>query len=179
MVFFNLHTNIISIKKSDVDILILLVYIDDVLITSSFEQQIHDVKHFLDVAFTIEDLGPAKFFLGLEIVRCSAGISVRQHNYVRDVIHDVNLISCESANTPLPLGVKLCAHDSSPLHEVLTDIWWVVCYTLALRDLILLSVINSSANLSTNQGRFTWMQPFIWFVIFERNSRSGPLLSSV
>ncbi|KAL0451846.1 UNVERIFIED_CONTAM: Retrovirus-related Pol polyprotein from transposon RE1 [Sesamum latifolium] len=111
------HEHCLFIKKSDVGILMLLVYVDDVLITGSSDQQIIDVKNFLDDAFTIKNLGPAKFFLGLEIVRCSAGISVTQHKYITDIIHDVNLTSCTPAHTPLPLGVKFSTEDSSPLHD--------------------------------------------------------------
>ncbi|KAL0462800.1 UNVERIFIED_CONTAM: Retrovirus-related Pol polyprotein from transposon RE1 [Sesamum latifolium] len=80
------HEHCLFIKKSDVGILILLVYVDDVLITSSSDQQLLEVKNFLDATFTIKDLGLAKFFLGLEIVRCSVGIFVTQHKYIRDII---------------------------------------------------------------------------------------------
>ncbi|KAL0372319.1 UNVERIFIED_CONTAM: Retrovirus-related Pol polyprotein from transposon RE1 [Sesamum calycinum] len=47
----------------------LIVYVDDVLITCPSEDKITEIKHFLNTAFTIKDLGHAKYFLGLEIAR--------------------------------------------------------------------------------------------------------------
>ncbi|KAK4399651.1 Retrovirus-related Pol polyprotein from transposon RE1 [Sesamum angolense] len=47
----------------------LIVYVDDVLITCPSEDKITEIKHFLDTAFIINDLGHAKYFLGLEIAR--------------------------------------------------------------------------------------------------------------
>ncbi|KAL0287825.1 UNVERIFIED_CONTAM: Retrovirus-related Pol polyprotein from transposon RE1 [Sesamum angustifolium] len=69
----------------------LLVYVDDVLITSSSEEEITKVKSFLDSAFTIKDLGPAKYFLALEIARSVAGTSITQHKFIPDIISDAGL----------------------------------------------------------------------------------------
>ncbi|KAL0401780.1 UNVERIFIED_CONTAM: Retrovirus-related Pol polyprotein from transposon RE1 [Sesamum latifolium] len=43
---------------------------------------------FLDVEFTIKDLGFAKYFLGLEIIHSTAGLAVSQHKYTRDIMQD-------------------------------------------------------------------------------------------
>ncbi|KAL0430968.1 UNVERIFIED_CONTAM: Retrovirus-related Pol polyprotein from transposon RE1 [Sesamum radiatum] len=93
-------------------------YVDDVLITGPSEIEIAKVKHYLDSEFTIKDLGPANYFLGLEITRCSAGTSITQHKYVRDIIQDAGLTNCKHTNTPLPVGVKLTAAHVS---DFLTD----------------------------------------------------------
>ncbi|KAL0446351.1 UNVERIFIED_CONTAM: Retrovirus-related Pol polyprotein from transposon RE1 [Sesamum latifolium] len=74
-------------------ILILLVNVDDILLTGPSEAEITEVKCFLDSEFTIKDVGHAKYFLGLEITRCAA------------------------VSTPLPLSVKLSDHDGDPLPD--------------------------------------------------------------
>ncbi|KAL0312687.1 UNVERIFIED_CONTAM: Retrovirus-related Pol polyprotein from transposon RE1 [Sesamum radiatum] len=98
-------------------LLILLVYVDDVLITGPSITQIERVKSYLDAEFTIKDLGPAKYFLGLEIARSTAGTSVTQHKYVCDIIQDMNLQDCKPVATPLPLGLKLSSYDDKPLTD--------------------------------------------------------------
>lgn len=51
----------------------LVVYVDDILVTSSCLESILKVKAYLHDLFTIKDLGDAKFFLGLELTRTSLG----------------------------------------------------------------------------------------------------------
>ncbi|KAL0405284.1 UNVERIFIED_CONTAM: Retrovirus-related Pol polyprotein from transposon RE1 [Sesamum latifolium] len=100
--------------KDTTDVLFaLLVYVDDVLLTHSSEAQIAVVKRYLDSAFTIKDLGPAKYFLSLEIDRTVVGTSVTQHKFIRDIICDTGLRSAKPVLTPLPTGVKLSAFDST------------------------------------------------------------------
>ncbi|KAL0362338.1 UNVERIFIED_CONTAM: Retrovirus-related Pol polyprotein from transposon RE1 [Sesamum calycinum] len=73
----------------------------------SNESLISPVKDYLHKLFTIKDMGPAKYFLGLEIARSSAGTSVTQQKYIRDLIVDAGPEHAKSAITPLPLGLKL------------------------------------------------------------------------
>lgn len=51
----------------------LLVYVDDILLTGSCEDDIQHVKKYLQSLFTIKDLGNAKYFLGIEIARTEHG----------------------------------------------------------------------------------------------------------
>ncbi|KAL0340275.1 UNVERIFIED_CONTAM: Retrovirus-related Pol polyprotein from transposon RE2 [Sesamum radiatum] len=59
------HDYCLIIKHSDSPFLALLVYVDDILLTGSSTTNIDAVKTYLDRLFTIKDLGPAKYFLGL------------------------------------------------------------------------------------------------------------------
>ena len=54
----------------------LLVYVDDVLITSDSMQVGADLKVLLDRQFKLKDLGDLKFFLGLEGSRSKEGINL-------------------------------------------------------------------------------------------------------
>ncbi|KAL0387818.1 UNVERIFIED_CONTAM: Retrovirus-related Pol polyprotein from transposon RE1 [Sesamum radiatum] len=111
------HENCLFIKHSTAGLLIFLVYVDDVLLTGPSEHQILDVKWFLDLEFTIKDMGLAKYFLGLEIAQCVAGLSITQHKYVQNIFQDTGLTSCRPASTHLPLAVKLSSHDTAALQD--------------------------------------------------------------
>ncbi|KAI5342445.1 hypothetical protein L3X38_010320 [Prunus dulcis] len=48
---------------------VILLYVDDMIITGNDDDVIQDLKHFLGTCFKIKDLGPLKYFLGVEIAR--------------------------------------------------------------------------------------------------------------
>ncbi|KAK4394268.1 Retrovirus-related Pol polyprotein from transposon RE1 [Sesamum angolense] len=101
----------------ELGLLVILVYVDDLLLTGCSKSLINEVKVYLDDAFTIKDLGYAKYFLGLEIAHSSAGTSVTQHKYVRDIITDAGLENCRPVSTPLPVGLNLTSHAQPALAD--------------------------------------------------------------
>ncbi|KAL0428623.1 UNVERIFIED_CONTAM: Retrovirus-related Pol polyprotein from transposon RE1 [Sesamum latifolium] len=111
------HDYCLFFKDTAAGLHVLLIYVDDVLITCASVTEIDHIKQFLHSEFTIKDLGPAKYFLGLEIARSAAGTSVTQHKFIRDIIQDAGLVNAKPTLTPLPLGLKLSSHNS----PVLTD----------------------------------------------------------
>lgn len=92
----------------------LLVYVDDVLITGPDESKIQEVKQFLDAAFTIKDMGPAKFFLGMEIARLAEGIYISQRKYIIDILRDTCMLDSSPVSTPLPGGLVFVSEDQDP-----------------------------------------------------------------
>jgi len=71
--------------------LVVLVYVDDILITGSDGGGIVSVKAALHKAFTIKDLGEARYFLEVEISRSAKGILVNQKKYILDILLDAGL----------------------------------------------------------------------------------------
>lgn len=87
---------------------------DDVLVTETCEANILATKLFLDAQFTIKDLGPAKFFLGLQNDHSSSGRYSSQCKYIQVFfIRDVKLTNAKPATTPLPRGMRLISNDDS------------------------------------------------------------------
>lgn len=63
-----------------------LVYVDDNLVVSNSDVMIRSFVEGLQNHFKLRDLGPAKYFLGLEIARSSKGISVCQRKYILELL---------------------------------------------------------------------------------------------
>ena len=61
-------------KGSGDSFVALLVYVDGIIITSPNARVVDSVKGFLHSQFKLKDLGPLKYFIGLEIAHSSAGI---------------------------------------------------------------------------------------------------------
>lgn len=78
------HT--LFIKYSDGVLLGVLVYVDDILIVSNKDDAVVDFINELQSYFKLRNLGPAKYFLGLEIARTEAGISICQRKYTLELL---------------------------------------------------------------------------------------------
>jgi hypothetical protein len=57
---------------------IVLIYVDDIIITRNNDSAIQNIKLFLQKQFHIKDLGKLKYFLELEVARSKAGIVISQ-----------------------------------------------------------------------------------------------------
>ncbi|CAM8953582.1 unnamed protein product [Rhodiola kirilowii] len=75
------------------EFLILLVYVDDVIITGTSITRINHDKAFIHDAFQIKDLGTLKYFLGLEVARASTGIFINQRKYALDLLAETGFLA--------------------------------------------------------------------------------------
>nr|GEZ19608.1 hypothetical protein [Tanacetum cinerariifolium] len=94
-----------------------LVYVDDVLITGNCTAEILSLKAALHNKFTIKDLGLAKYFLGIEICRTSAGTYLNQRKYILDLLTDKGLTAAKPKEFPLPTQLKLSHNKENSLKD--------------------------------------------------------------
>lgn len=87
--------------------LALLVYVDDIVITGNNVDEIEKFKGFLKSKFMIKDLGPLKYFLGIEVLDNKDGICLSQRKYCLDLLSDYGLLACKPAATPMQQNVSL------------------------------------------------------------------------
>ena len=85
----------------------LLVYVDDIVITGNNVDEIEKFKSFLNSKFMIKDLGPLKYFLGIEVLDNDIGLCLSQRKYCLDLLHEYGLLACKPAATPLQQNVVL------------------------------------------------------------------------
>ena len=65
--------------SKDGKIAILIVYVDDIVLTGSDKEELERLKRRLAEEFEIKDLGALKYFLGMEFATSKEGIFVNQH----------------------------------------------------------------------------------------------------
>ncbi|GJQ96618.1 retrovirus-related pol polyprotein from transposon RE1 [Tanacetum coccineum] len=69
------HTSTLSHQKGT-DFLALLIYVDDILLTGNNIPLIQHFKKQLDLTFSIKDLGNLNYYLGIEFLRNSKGLTI-------------------------------------------------------------------------------------------------------
>ena len=88
-------------------IVVLIVYVDDIIVTDDDHLEIMRLKMMLARDFEIKDLGALKYFLGMEFSRSRKGIFVSQRKYVLDLLKETGLMGCKAAKTPIESNLKL------------------------------------------------------------------------
>jgi hypothetical protein len=71
----------------------LLVYIDDIIVASSSPTAVTALLRNLKDDFTLKDLGPLHYFLGLDVHRTSDGIHLSLAKYTEDILNHASMSS--------------------------------------------------------------------------------------
>jgi hypothetical protein len=104
-------------RRSDHGITLLLLYVDDMIITGDDVQGIQDLKRFLGQHFEMKDLGPLSYFLGLEVSSSSDGYYLTQAKYTSDLISRARITDSKIVDTPIEYNNRLNTHDGKPLPD--------------------------------------------------------------
>jgi hypothetical protein len=88
-------------------LVVLLLYVDDLIITGDDNEAIADLKDQLQKEFEMSDLGEASSYLGVEIQRQSSGIFVSQQGYIQKLLTKFNMQRCNSTNVPIDPKIQL------------------------------------------------------------------------
>jgi hypothetical protein len=97
--------------------MILVLYVDDLLITGISASTISLVKYILHDMFSMTDMVPLHIFLGLEINQDAFNIKISQSKYVMDLLDRFHMTDCKSAPTPLLSGIILEDGGDTPLMD--------------------------------------------------------------
>ncbi|KAE8704478.1 hypothetical protein F3Y22_tig00110450pilonHSYRG00264 [Hibiscus syriacus] len=105
------------VKANEGKLSIVLVYVDDLIITGDDEAEILQTKENLSVRFQMKELGQLKHFLGLEVDRTHEGIFLCQQKYAKDLLKRFGMLECKSTSTPMEPNIKMCAHEVKDLED--------------------------------------------------------------
>ena len=103
------------LQKHDGILQVIVLYVDDLLITSTCTTSIGSIKSYLHSEFSMTDLGLLRQFLGLEIEKSERGIMMSQPNYDSEILSNFIMAKCKESKSPFLFGIKLHEFDNSPL----------------------------------------------------------------
>jgi hypothetical protein len=96
---------------------ILLLYVDDLLITGDDSEHISQVKKHLSKEFQMSDLGPLSYFLGIEVLQTRKGFYLSQSKYIQQLLHRSGITDTHTPATPMDIHLQLRPTDGTPLED--------------------------------------------------------------
>uniref|UniRef100_H3H8C7 Reverse transcriptase Ty1/copia-type domain-containing protein n=2 Tax=Phytophthora ramorum TaxID=164328 RepID=H3H8C7_PHYRM len=102
------------IKVVDGQCVLVLVYVDDVLITGSSHELIARTKTDLKTRFEMTDSGKCAFVLGIELVDGPDGsVTMCQRRYVDDILKRFAMDECKAVVSPVDMSTRLVPRDAA------------------------------------------------------------------
>ena len=101
----NVYTN-----KVGNHLIILVLYVDDLILTGSDPKLITHVKSSLKQNFEMSDLGHLHYFFGLQVLQTKEGIFLSQSKYACDLLCRFHMEDCKPAPSPLPVWSQTFCH---------------------------------------------------------------------
>jgi len=93
---------------------VLLVYVDDIIVTGSNLEEQQALKGNLAQNFEIKDLESLKYFLGIEVAYSKEGIFLSQRKYILDLLKETGLLGGKGVCTPVEPNARLSEDNDSP-----------------------------------------------------------------
>jgi len=91
--------------------LILCLYVDDLMYTSTSEEMINEVKEAMIREYEMTDLGLMKYFLGIQIKQEPGRIFISQEKYIDDLLKKFQMKDCKPMPTPMITSEKMSKND--------------------------------------------------------------------
>jgi hypothetical protein len=99
------------------DTVYLLLYVDDIVLTTSSTMFLCRTISALHREFTMKDIGSLHHFLGITVERRSDVMFLHQHAYTLDIIKRAAMADCKSCTTSVDLQAKLAEDSEPPIHD--------------------------------------------------------------
>jgi hypothetical protein len=105
--------NNMYIKTEDNNLLIVLVYVDDIIFGCNKDSLVQWFASAMESEFEMSMIGELSFFLGLQITQRSEGMFISQEKYLREMLKRFQMEDFKHVRTPMVTGCKLSKDDDS------------------------------------------------------------------
>ncbi|GKD76672.1 zinc finger, CCHC-type containing protein [Tanacetum coccineum] len=97
---------------------IICLYVDDMLIFGTDQNQVDETKKFLSSRFSMKDMGEADVILSIKIKRENKGIVITQCHYIKKILKKFNRKDCSPVNTLMDPVEKLKPNTGKPVDQL-------------------------------------------------------------
>lgn len=98
-------------------VIYILVYVDDILITSNESSNITMLVATLAKEFSLKDLGPLHYFLGIEVTLTKRGMFLSQKQYITNHFDCTGMMQSKPVQSPIAPSDKPSTTDGIPFSD--------------------------------------------------------------
>ncbi|KAK1433709.1 hypothetical protein QVD17_10624 [Tagetes erecta] len=110
-------------KNAKDSLCVLLVYVDDIILTGDNHVELENVKTQIKTKFEIKDLGELKYFLGIEVLKTKTGLVLSQRKYCLDLLNEFGMLGSKPVSNPIEQNTVITDKQNSYKEDFeLTDI---------------------------------------------------------
>jgi uncharacterized membrane protein YciS (DUF1049 family) len=106
--------NNLYIKIEGNDLLIMLVYVDDIIFGCNKDSLVQWFAFAMESEFEMSMIGELSFLLGLQITQRCEGMFISQEKYLREILKSFQMEYSKPVGTPMVTGWKLSKDDDLP-----------------------------------------------------------------
>ncbi|GKD01598.1 ribonuclease H-like domain-containing protein [Tanacetum coccineum] len=107
-----------DLSETGMDTAYLLLYVDDIVLTASFETLLQQLIRSLLQEFPMTDLDSLNYFLGISVTRDSTGMFLSQRKYVVEILERAYMASCNPSRTPIDTE-SILGDDGDPISNLM------------------------------------------------------------
>ena len=94
-----------------------LIYVDDIIITSSSPAKIDHLLKHLQSDFAMKHLGPLQVFLGIEVIPTSTNIILSQQRYIKEILTHTHMLEAKPVTSPMASSTVLSVYEGEPFSD--------------------------------------------------------------
>ncbi|XP_028108001.1 uncharacterized protein LOC114306875 [Camellia sinensis] len=109
--------NSLFIQRTSSTVTLLLVNVDDILVTGNSSSHIQSLLAQMHTAFAMKELGDISYFLGISIQAYGDSYFLSQHKYASDILIKAGMTTCKPYNSPMSIKPSLGPDSALPFNQ--------------------------------------------------------------
>jgi hypothetical protein len=106
------------IFRHGLDIVYLMLYVDDIILTTSSTALLQQIISALKREFTMKDLGPLHHFLEVSVQHQAEGLFLTQRQFALDILERAGMVDYKPVSTLVDTQAKVSAETGPPVVDL-------------------------------------------------------------
>lgn len=105
------------VKAREGRLTVILVYVDNLIITRDGETEIQQTKENLSIRFQMKELEELNHFLRLKVECTKERVFLCQQKYTKDLLQKYGMLNCKPLTLPIEINCKLSISEGKDLDD--------------------------------------------------------------